>query len=214
MNYQKANEFLDKFHIVTSKSLNTAAFDRWLFGSIQERTLIRKLNQFSTDLFPAAERLLEVDMTHKSYLEAQIDSWYEWVGMLQDGLCNLGFSAEMKELLDRSIKRLYSAIYAVEEKIQSYGIQNSEENNEFINIDSSTWGDDPTWLIRLCGYRNRVTSEVEWRREKLSKALELVEKRIIISFLEWMIKKNSHRSYMASARERWSDDIHWLNSID
>ena len=45
------------------------------------------------------------------------------------------------------------------------------------NIDSSTWGDDPTWLTRLCGYRNRVTSSTEWRQEKLLKALGLVEKK-------------------------------------
>lgn len=214
MNYQKANEFIDKFHIVTSKSLNTAAFNNWLFSSIRERTLVRKLNQYSTDLFPAAERLIEVDINHKSYLESQIDSWYEWIEMLQDGLNDLSFGTEMKGLLDRSIKRMYAAIFAVEEKIQSYGIQNSEENNESPNIDSSIWGDDPTWLTRLCGYRNRVTSSTEWRREKLLKALGLVEKRIVISFLEWMIERNLHRSYMVAARGRWSDDIYWLNSID
>lgn len=214
MNYQKANEFIDKFHIVTSKSLNTEAFNKWLFSSIRERTLIRVLNQYCTELLPAAERLIEVDVSHKSYLETQIDSWYDWVGMLQDGLYNLDFSAEMKELLDRSIKRMYAAIYAVEEKIQSYGIQNLEEDNEFIDIDSSIWGDDPTWLVRLCGYRNRVTSTTEWRREKLLKALEFVEKRIVISFLQWMIERNLHRAYMVAARARWSDDIYWLNSID
>ena len=50
--------------------------------------------------------------------------------MVQDGLNDLSFGTEMKGLLDRSIKRMYAAIFAVEEKL-NLRIQNSR-NNEYL----------------------------------------------------------------------------------
>lgn len=210
MTYQRANEFLEWFHRITSSSLSGQSFESWFNRAVVNRELVRILSKVGENLLEASSQVLAVNSDHSDYLEVQIDIWYDWITSVQGKVEVLNFGTQMRDQLNRSINRVFAVIHSVDQLLLEINSQDFTEDFMDITIDSSIWQDDPTWLTRLCGYRNRSSSEQSWRRDKLEMALRLVEKEVVIAFLMWMVERNQHRSYMHLATQRWNDDINWL----
>jgi len=210
MTYQRANEFLEWFHRISATSYSSSQFEKWFNEALVKRELIRILSRVGEELLIASNQVISVNAIHVDYLEVQVDVWYDWITLVQGKVASLNFGDQMKEQLNRSVIRVFTAIHLVDQLIIDLNSQESTGDYETVTIDSSLWSDDPTWLTRLCGYRNRSSSEKSWRRNKLEEAIRLVDKELVVAFLMWMIERNQHRSYMHLASERWQDDINWL----